>query len=142
MRDFRTEGGAVQTDDERRQMAEKGRFKKNREFKRRLDEAEENEEGDIRSFKFHQVDFSRFEKRDRRDDRRDERRGRDGWKGDRRDERRGYDRGDRNRDRGGWGRDDRGSRGRDGWRDGRGSGGHERGGRNFNNRNKRYDNDR
>ena len=142
MRDFRTEGGAVQTDDERRQMAEKGRFKKNREFKRRLDEAEENEEGDIRSFKFHHIDFDRFEKRDRRDDRRDDRRGRDGWKGDRRDDRRSYDRGERNRDRGGWGRDDRGSRGRDGWRDGRGSGGYERGGRNFNNRNKHYDNDR
>ena len=34
-------------------MAEKRRFKQNREFKKRLDEEEENEEGDIRSFKFH-----------------------------------------------------------------------------------------
>lgn len=53
MKDFRSEGGIVKTDDERRQMAEKHRFKKEREFKRRLDETEENEEGDIRSFRFH-----------------------------------------------------------------------------------------
>ena len=34
-------------------MAQKHRFKKNREFKQRLEEEESNEEGDIRSFKFH-----------------------------------------------------------------------------------------
>jgi putative N6-adenine-specific DNA methylase len=34
-------------------MAEKHRFKKNREFKQRLDEQEENENSDIRSFTFH-----------------------------------------------------------------------------------------
>ena len=45
-------------------MAEAHRFKKNREFKKRIGEEEENEEGDIRSFKFHHS----FE--DARDDRR------------------------------------------------------------------------
>ena len=53
MKVFRSEGGAVKTDDEKRQMAEKHRFKKNREFKQRLEEQEQNEDGDIRSFTFH-----------------------------------------------------------------------------------------
>ena len=53
LKDFRSEGGVVKTDEERRQMAEKHRFKKNREFKQRITEQETNEEGDIRSFTFH-----------------------------------------------------------------------------------------
>ena len=53
MKDFRHEGGIVKTDEEKKEMAQKHRFKKNREFKQRLDEEESNEEGDIRSFKFH-----------------------------------------------------------------------------------------
>ena len=53
MRQFRSEGGAVKTEDEKRLMAEKHRFKRNREFKQRLDEQEENESSDIRSFTFH-----------------------------------------------------------------------------------------
>ena len=53
LREFRSEGGVVKTEEEKKAMAEKHRFKKNREFKKRLDEDEENEEGDIRSFKFH-----------------------------------------------------------------------------------------
>ena len=53
MKDFRHEGGIVKTDEEKKEMAQKHRFKKNREFKQRLDEEENNEEGDIRSFKFH-----------------------------------------------------------------------------------------
>ena len=65
MKVFRSEGGAVKTEDEKRQMAEKHRFKKNREFKQRITEQEENEEGDIRSFTFHRHDM--FEqKKDRR----------------------------------------------------------------------------
>lgn len=52
MKEFRAEGGIVKTEDEKRQMAEKHRFKKNREFKKRLEEDEENEGADIRSFKF------------------------------------------------------------------------------------------
>ena len=57
LKDFRSEGGVVKTDDEKRQMAEKHRFKKNRDFKQRLDEQEENESSDIRSFIFHRHDI-------------------------------------------------------------------------------------
>ena len=64
MKDYRSEGGIVKTDDEKRQMAEKHRFKKNREFKQRLTEDEENAEADIRSFKFHSLE----RRRDRDDD--------------------------------------------------------------------------
>jgi len=87
MREFRSEGGIVKTDEEKRAMAEKHRFKKNRDFKRRLDEEEENEEGDIRTFKFHSFEknfrgelrprHERIERRDGRD--RDERS--DRWQG-------------------------------------------------------------
>ena len=93
MKDFRAEGGTVKTDEEKRQMAEKRRFKQNREFKKRLDEKEENEEADIRTFRFRSLEKREF-KGDRRDDRRSDR-------GDRRS-----DRGDRRSDRG----DDRGER--------------------------------
>lgn len=74
MKDFRKDGGIVKTEDEKRQMAEKHRFKKNREFKKRLDEDEENAESDIRSFKFHSI-----ERRKQSDERRggNDRRGRD-----------------------------------------------------------------
>lgn len=57
LREFRKDGGVVKTDDEKRQMAEKHRFKKNRDFKQRLDEQTENEEGDILSFTFHRHDL-------------------------------------------------------------------------------------
>jgi putative N6-adenine-specific DNA methylase len=53
---FRAEGGIIKSEDEKRQMAEKHRFKKEREFKKRLSEQEENEEADIRSFKFHSLE--------------------------------------------------------------------------------------
>ena len=56
MKDFRQDGGVVKTEDEKRQMAEKHRFKKNREFKKRLDEDEENAEAGIRSFKFRSME--------------------------------------------------------------------------------------
>ena len=59
MKVFRSEGGAVKSEDEKRQMAEKHRFKKNREFKKRLEEQEENEGADIRSFTFHRHDMER-----------------------------------------------------------------------------------
>lgn len=72
MKDFRAEGGTVKTDEEKRQMAEKRRFKQNREFKKRLDEKEENEEADIRTFRFRSLEKREF-KGDRRDDRRDDR---------------------------------------------------------------------
>lgn len=75
MKDFRAEGGTVKTDEEKRQMAEKRRFKQNREFKKRLDEKEENEEADIRTFRFRSLEKPEF-KGDRRDDRFQKRGGR------------------------------------------------------------------
>lgn len=105
--DFRGAGNILKTEEEKKAMAEKHRFKQDRDFKKRLDEAEENEEGDIRTFKFHKIQFNdrdndrrdsrrqrdrrEFGDRDRRDDRRGERSYRGG--GDRRG--RGDDRGDR-----------------------------------------------
>ena len=59
MKVFRSEGGDVKSDEERRQMAEKHRFKKHREFKQRLEEQEQNEEADIRSFTFHRHDIEK-----------------------------------------------------------------------------------
>ena len=81
MKVFRSEGGIVKTEDEKRQMAEKHRFKKNREFKQRLEETEQNEESDIRSFTFHRHDLTgerRNERRNRRSEDQDERRDRKG----------------------------------------------------------------
>jgi putative N6-adenine-specific DNA methylase len=63
LKDFRLEGGVVKTDDEKRQMAEKHRFRKEREFKKRLDEKDENEEADIRSFTFHRHELDRGDSR-------------------------------------------------------------------------------
>ena len=79
MKVFRSEGGIVKTEDEKRQMAKKHRFKKNREFKQRLEETEQNEESDIRSFTFHRHDLpgeKRNERHKRRDEDQDERRDR------------------------------------------------------------------
>ena len=90
---FRGDGGIVKTQEELEQMAEKHRFKRNREFnesrqqnayQQRLDEQQQNEDGDIRSFTFHQHQVGRF---GRGDDRRQQRRGGD----DRRQFRRGDD---------------------------------------------------
>lgn len=74
LKTFRSEGGIVKTEKEKQQMAEKHRFKKNREFKRRLDEQEENEEGDIRTFTFHKFEKDALPYGPRR---RDNREGRD-----------------------------------------------------------------
>ena len=83
LKDFRHDGGIVKTDEEKRQMAQKHRFKKEREFKQRLEETEQNEEGDIRSFTFHRHELG---ERKMRDDRRDheDREDRKDWK-DRKD---------------------------------------------------------
>lgn len=105
LKDFRGEGNILKTEDEKQAMAEKHRFKKNREFKKRLDEEEnENEEGDIRTFKFHHISFN-----DRNDNRRERPRGgRERREGDDRrreyNDRKGKDfkgRGDRNGRKGG-----------------------------------------
>ena len=62
MKEFRSEGGIVKTEHEKREMAQKHRFKKEREFKKRISEETENDEGDIRTFKFHNR-LEEFEKR-------------------------------------------------------------------------------
>lgn len=83
LKDFRGEGNILKTEDEKRAMAEKHRFKKEREFKKRFEEEEDNEDGDIRTFKFHHISFKNRDEnggerrrngRDRRDF--DDRRGR------------------------------------------------------------------
>ena len=66
LKDFRHDGGIVKTEDEKRQMAEKHRFKKEREFKQRLEETEQNEEGDIRTFTFHRHDLKKPERKEPR----------------------------------------------------------------------------
>lgn len=153
LKDFRGEGNILKTDEEKKAMSEKHRFKKNREFKRRLDETEENEEGDIRTFKFHKIQFGSRDD-DRRDDRRrprerrdfGDKEGRDSRRGDRSG--RGSDRGERrsfgSREGRDGGRGDRFSRG--GGRDSRsfrGGKDDRRGGRDFGRRfnNKRFDNE-
>ena len=63
MKEFRSEGGIVKTEREKSEMAQKHRFKKEREFKKRVSEETENEEDDIRSFKFHTHRLEDFEKK-------------------------------------------------------------------------------
>lgn len=70
--DFRKEGGEIKSDEERRQMSEKHRFKQNRDFKQRLtseargDDEENEEEDDIRSFRFHSLERRQFEDKNRK----------------------------------------------------------------------------
>ena len=118
MKEFRADGGIVKTDAEKQEMAQKHRFKKEREFKRRLDEQEANEEGDIRSFSFHKHDIGGlgFRKEltgrndgDERRTGRNERGGKRFGRGDR--EERGFGRFDRSkRDERGGKRFERGSK--------------------------------
>lgn len=71
MKEFRQEGGIVKSEEEKREMAQKHRFKKNREFKERLEAEAANEEGDIRSFQFHSLSNDRPSyNRNNREDRR------------------------------------------------------------------------
>ena len=150
LKDFRGEGGIVKTDDEKKQMAEK-KFKKEREFKKRItqtdDAGDDNEEGDIRSFKFHRRDLDSILGRDRRrpsDDREGRMTGRDRKGSDRR----GGDRGGKSFDRsggnrGGHERFDRSGKGYDRGRKGSERGGKkfDRGGRGSGSRFKDYDNE-
>ena len=105
LKDFRSEGGIVKTEEEKRQMAEKHRFKKEREFKKRLEEQEENEEADIRSFTFHRHDM----KKDDRSERRGRREGGREEREERRDRKGGYKGGP---NKGGHERFDRSGKGR------------------------------
>ena len=109
MKDFRSEGGVVKPEEEKRQLAEKHRFKKNRELKKRLEEDEENAEADIRSFKFRSLERKPFGERRSSfdDDRKGDRKGKREFGGKRfdRDDRRGSFKGGRDFKRGGRGFD-------------------------------------
>ena len=81
LKEFREDGGIVKTESEKREMASKHRFKQNRDFKRRIDDMESNQDDDIRTFRFHSFEdklFSKYSgKKERRDNDRKDRRGRD-----------------------------------------------------------------
>ena len=100
LKSFRNEGGVVKTEEEKTAMAEKHRFKKNREFKQRLEEESENEEGDIRSFTFHHHQIDTFKQKESREDRRQSRDRKRDFDDDHGDDRGGR-RFDRDNDRGG-----------------------------------------
>ena len=107
LKDFRSEGNILKTEEEKKAMAEKHRFKQNRDFKKRLDAAEEeNEEGDIRTFKFHKFDFNN------RDEDRRERRRADRERRSFEDRKGGYDHRGGKPSRGGKDRKDFGKKGR------------------------------
>ena len=131
---FREEGNILKTEEEKKAMAEKHRFKKNREFKKRMDEDLQNEDADIRSFTFHKhhPGFNESLFKPKREDRGE----REFRCDDRRDNRRRNfeDRDDR---KGGWKRDFKGKggafKGKGG--DFKGKGGGFKGGKSFNRRN-------
>ena len=58
-REFREEGGSVKTDAEKRQMAEKHRSWKKREYEKKQEELLNNEEADILSFNFTSLEKER-----------------------------------------------------------------------------------
>ena len=95
LKDFRHEGGVVKTEEEKRQMAQKHRFKKEREFKQRLEETEQNEESDIRSFTFHHHDLEKHEREERKVRRNDRRDDREDRRGGRKEKSGRFDRGNR-----------------------------------------------
>lgn len=98
MKDFRSKGGIVKTEEEKQEMAQKHRFKKHRDdFKERFEREDDNEEGDIRTFKFHSL-----RKNDRFGDRRTDRRSGDMRRGRDFDDERGGERRNRRPDRDGW----------------------------------------
>lgn len=146
LKDFRSEGGIVKTDEEKKQMAEKHRFKKEREFKKRLTETEENEEGDIRSFTFHSRKFEDNEERGGRKFGDKDRKGgkygdKRGDRDDRRDDRRSDRRDSKPRERRYEDRDNRGGHerfDRSGKRFDKGGRG---GKRDFGKKNRRFDDD-
>ncbi len=98
MKDFRSKGGIVKTEEEKQEMAQKHRFKKHRDdFKERFEREDVNEEGDIRTFKFHSL-----RKNDRFGDRRTDRRSGEMRRGRDFDDERGGERRNRRPDRDGW----------------------------------------
>ena len=122
LKEFRSEGGIVKTEDEKRQMSEKHRFKKEREFKKRLDEQEENEDADIRSFTFHK--HERGEWKEERGERKDKHE-RGEWREERGERKDKHERGER-KDRSSGRREKRFDGKQEGRFDSKNRGGHER----------------
>ncbi len=104
--DFVSEGGHVKTEEEKKMMAEKIRVRKNRDYQKKMDEQEENEEADIRTFTFRSLERRNEKQRDGEHSR-ERRNFRDSRDNDRSDRGDRYDRGER-RDRGD--REERGDR--------------------------------
>ena len=109
MKEFRADGGIVKTAAEKKEMAQKHRFKKNREFTKRLEEESSNEEGDIRNFTFHKHEIDGFSGRKKRTTRKhddshdnENRRGKRGNSFGGRDERKGNKRFDKGSKRNGF----------------------------------------
>ena len=109
MKEFRADGGIVKTAAEKKEMAQKHRFKKNREFTKRLEEESSNEEGDIRNFTFHKHEIDGFSGRKKRTTRdhdyshdNENRRGKRGNSFGGRDERKGNKRFDKGSKRNGF----------------------------------------
>lgn len=109
MKEFRADGGIVKTAAEKKEMAQKHRFKKNREFTKRLEEESSNAEGDIRNFTFHKHEIDGFSGRKKHttrdhDDSHDNenRRGKRGNSFGGRDERKGNKRFDKGNKRNGF----------------------------------------
>ena len=101
--DFREKGGIVKTEEELKQMAEKHRFKQHREFKERLDADKEeqqpyfgvddNDEDDIRTFRFRSLERRSSSEAAKRGGRERHRfSNHDSGLNDPRDNRRGYER--------------------------------------------------
>lgn len=101
--DFREKGGIVKTEEELKQMAEKHRFKQHREFKERLDAdkeeqqpyfgVEDNDEDDIRTFRFRSLERRSSSEAAKRGGRERHRfSNHDSGLNDPRDNRRGYER--------------------------------------------------
>ena len=101
--DFREKGGVVKTEEELKQMAEKHRFKQHREFKERLDADKEeqqpyfgvddNDEDDIRTFRFRSLERRSSSEAAKRGGRERHRfSNHDSGLNDPRDNRRGYER--------------------------------------------------
>ena len=88
LKEYRSEGNILKTEEEKRAMSEKHRFKKIREFKKSLDGSDDDEEDDIRSFQFHKFSLDR-KQGDKRGDRRSGRDRREFGGRDSRDDRRG-----------------------------------------------------
>jgi len=66
LKEFREEGGIVKTEEDKRQMAEKRRSWHKREYDRKQEERQDNEEADILSFRFKSLEKQRTDRMPRK----------------------------------------------------------------------------